>query len=143
MIGHIESYDEDRQTGVIKCEDKFYEFHIDEWNLEQSPIVGNDVDFLPEEDGSATNIGPVSEFIQDTRAVKNHYLAGILGLLFGALGIHRFYLGSYKIAFLQLGLTIGAFFAGLVGYALIWGFIDGFLILSGHVDKDGKGRPLK
>ena len=31
MIGHIESYDPDSQTGVIKSEEKSYTFHFDDW----------------------------------------------------------------------------------------------------------------
>ncbi len=138
MIGHVESYDEERLTGVIKCEEKFYEFHMDEWNLDNSPITGNKVDFLPEDDGSATNIGPVGEFIKDMTPVKNHYIAGIIGVLIGFTGMHRIYLGYYRIAFLQILVTVIT-----VGYGAVWGIIDGFLILSGHINKDGKGRLLK
>jgi len=138
MIGHIESYDEKCQTGAIKCEDKFYEFHIDEWNLDTLPKAGDDVDFMPEDDGSATNIGPVGEYLQNTTAVKSRLTAGLLGVFLGAAGIHRFYLGFYTIGILQLIITVVT-----LGFGVVWGVIDGFLILSGHICKDGKGRPLK
>ena len=138
MIGHIESYDEKCQTGVIKYEDKFYEFHIDDWNLDTLPKAGDDVDFLPEDDGSATNIGPVGTYLKNMTAVKSHYVAGILGIFLGAIGIHRFYLGYYVIGLLQIIITVVT-----LGYGVVWGVIDGFLILSGHINKDAKGRPLK
>ncbi len=140
MIGHVESYDDKRQTGAIKYENKFYEFHIDDWNLDTMPKAGDDVDFIPEDDGSATNIGPIGEYLakMDLKPVKSHYIAAALGLLLGAVGAHRFYLGFYKIGLCQLALTIAT-----LGFGVIWGFIEGFLILSGNMTKDAKGRPLK
>lgn len=138
MIGHIESYDEERQTGAIKCEDKFYEFHIDDWDSDEPPQVGNDIDFMPEDDGSATNVGPVGAHIQDIRAVKNHYVAGGLGILFGLVGLHRLYLGFYGIAITQMAVT---YLTG--GFGVVWGFVEGVLLLTGHISKDAKGRPLK
>jgi len=138
MIGHIESYDKELQTGAIKCEDKFYEFHLDDWDTESEPKIGDDVDFMPEDDGSATSVGLVGAYLQDIRAVKNHYIAGVLGLLLGAIGLHRIYLGYYGLAILQIAIT---YFTG--GYGVVWGFVEGILLLGGYIRKDAKGRPLK
>ncbi len=138
MIGHIESYDDERQTGAIKCEDEFYEFHIDEWSAETEPKIGDDVDFIPEDDGSATNVGLVGAYIKNMQPVKNHYVAGALGLLLGFPGIHRIYLGFYTIAIAQILVT---YFTA--GYGVMWGVIEGALLLTGHLTKDAKGRPLK
>jgi len=138
MIGHIESYDKELQTGAIKSEDKFYEFHLDDWSSESEPETGDDVDFMPEDDGSASSVGPIGAYLKDTRAVKNHYVAGVLGLLFGALGIHRLYLGFYGLAIAQMAVT---YLTG--GYGVVWGFVEGILFLGGQLRRDGKGRPLK
>lgn len=138
MIGHIESYDKELQTGAIKCEDEFYEFHLDDWTSESEPEIGDDVDFMPEDDGSATSVGPVGAYLKDTRAVKNHYVAAVLGLLLGALGIHRIYLGFYGLAIAQITVT---YLTG--GYGVVWGFVEGILYFGGQLNKDGKGRPLK
>jgi TM2 domain-containing membrane protein YozV len=138
MIGHIESYDDERQTGAIKCEDEFYEFHIDDWTAEEEPKIGDDVDFVPEDDGSATNVGPLGKYIKDMRPVKNHYIAGALGILLGALGLHRIYLGFYGIAIAQIIVT---YITG--GFGVMWGFIEGILLFGGQIHKDAKGRPLK
>lgn len=138
MIGHIESYDEERQTGAIKCEDKFYEFHIDDWDGEVDPEEGADVDFMPEEDGSATNVGPMGAFLQDIRAVKSHKIAATLGIVLGMLGAHRLYLGFYWLGLMQIAVT---YLSG--GYGVVWGFVEGVLLFSGHMNKDAKGRPLK
>lgn len=138
MIGHIESYDEECQTGAIKFEDKFYEFHIDDWTSDESPKVGDDVDFIPEEDGSASDVGLVGAYIHDLKPVKNHYIAGFLALFLGAIGLHRIYLGFYGIAVAQMVIT---YITG--GYGVMWGFIEGILLLGGQMHKDAKGRPLK
>ena len=138
MIGHIESYDDERQTGAIKYEDKFYEFHIDDWTSEDVPIIGDDVDFIPEEDGSATDVGPVGKYIKDIRPVKNHYIAAALGILLGWLGFHRFYLGFYPIGICQIILSFGLGFQ----YGFMWGFIEGCLLIGKLMNKDAKGRPL-
>ncbi len=138
MIGHIESYDEELQTGAIKCEDDFFEFHINDWELDVLPKVGDDVDFMPEEDGSATSVGPVGAYLQDIRAIKNHYVAGVLGLVLGMLGAHRIYLGFYWLGAMQIAVT---YLTG--GYGLVWGFVEGVLLLTRHMHLDAKGRPLK
>ncbi len=138
MIGHIESYDEERQTGAIKYEDKFYEFHIDDWESESSPTAGDDVDFIPEDDGTASNVGPVGAYLQEIKPVKNHYIAGALGIVFGAIGLHRLYLGFYTMAVMQMVVT---YLTG--GFGVVWGFVEGALLLTGHINKDAKRRPLK
>jgi len=139
MIGIIESYDEECQTGAIKFEDKFYEFHIDDWSSDIAPSVGKKVDFIPEEDGRATNVGPLGAYVKDMTPVKNHYIAGLLGVFFGALGLHRIYLGFYPIAVMQLALTFGLGFP----YGFMWGLIEGCLLLGKMIKLDAKGRPLK
>jgi TM2 domain len=143
MIGHIESYNKDIQTGVIKYEGKFFEFHIDAWTSEQSPKVGDDVDFLAQ-DGVVTEIGLLGAYVKDIRPVKFRILAGILAFLLGWLGVHRFYLGFYSIGFAQIIFTSITMVAGFgVGLGVVWGFMEGFLLFTGHMHKDGKGRPLK
>ena len=138
MIGHIESYDDERQTGAIKYENGFYEFHIDDWDSEAEPKIGDDVDFVPEDDGSATNVSLLGAYLKDLRPVKNHYIAGALGIIFGAIGLHRLYLGFYGFAIVQIIVT---YLTG--GFGVIWGFIEGILIIGGQIHKDAKGRPLK
>ena len=138
MIGHIESYDDERQTGAIKCEEGFYEFHIDEWNADAEPKVGDEVDFVQEEDGSAINVGLIGKYVKNMQAVKNHYIAGVLGLVLGFAGVHRIYLGFYSIAIVQILLT---YFTA--GYGVMWGFIEGVLLIGRQINKDAKGRPLK
>ena len=137
MIGHIESYDKNVQTGVIKYEGKFYEFYIDVWTSEQPPKTGDDVDFLLEDD-VITEVGLLGAYVRDMRPVKSRMVAAILGLLLGAVGAHRFYLGFYWIGLAQIAVTLAT-----VGFGVVWGFLEGFLLFTGNMNKDAKGRPLK
>lgn len=69
---------------------------------------------------------------------KSRFIAGIFQIFLGAFGIGRFYMGDKTIAFLQIlasALTLG--FGGF-----LWGFIDGLMILSGAVERDGNGNIL-
>jgi TM2 domain-containing membrane protein YozV len=69
---------------------------------------------------------------------KSKVAAGVLGIVLGWCGVHRFYLGFVAIGIAQIAVTLVT--CGLGG---IWGFIEGILILTGSIDKDAKGRPLK
>lgn len=75
---------------------------------------------------------------------KSKLVAGLLGIFLGALGVHNFYLGYTGKGIAQVLLsTIGACI--IVGPAIsgIWGFVEGILILTGSIDKDVNGIPLK
>ena len=80
---------------------------------------------------------------------KSKIAAGILGIFFGGLGIHNFYLGYTGKGVTQLLLTVLGIPLAiiLIGFfmimaASIWGFIEGILILVGSIDRDGKGNLL-
>ncbi len=68
---------------------------------------------------------------------KSKLTAGLLGIFLGGLGIHNFYLGFTGKAIAQIVLS---FCFGIGG---IWGLIEGILILTGSINKDAKGNPLK
>lgn len=137
MLGHIESYDEECQTGVVKYEGEYYEFHIDQWTSDAPPKAGDDVDF-DHEDGKITDISLVGAYLVEPKPVKSRIVAALLGIVFGAIGLHRIYLGFYTIAVAQILVTL---FTG--GYGVVWGFMEGVLIFMGHIYKDAKGRHLK
>lgn len=73
---------------------------------------------------------------------RSRIVAGLLGIFLGAFGAHRFYLGYKMIGTIQLALTVGTCFYGLIGTAP-WGLVEGILILTGKIDKDAYGQPLK
>ncbi len=63
---------------------------------------------------------------------KSKVAAGILGILLGALGIHKFYLGYTKEGLIMLLVSIvGAFLAG-IGPAVMGtiGLVEGILYLT-------------
>lgn len=88
---------------------------------------------------------------------KSKIAAGLLGIFLGSLGIHNFYLGFTKKAVLQLCLTIGGYVLGFIGSFIlvgaifflvpagigIWGLIEGIMILTGSINVDANGLPLK
>lgn len=80
-----------------------------------------------------------------TSVQKSKIVAGILGIFLGYLGIHNFYLGYKEKAIAQLLLTLVGWIACGIGpvAASIWGLIEGILILTGSMDKDADGNPLK
>ncbi len=137
MIGHIESYDPDSQTGVVKSEEKSYTFHLDDWVAQVPPDLGDDVNF-DAEGTLARKIILVGAYLAPPKAVKYKYVAAVLALFLGFTGLHRFYLGFYGLALAQLAVT-----AATVGYGALWGFIEAVLLFAGHINKDAKGRPLK
>jgi len=68
--------------------------------------------------------------------LKDKMIAGILGILLGGLGVHRFYLGYIGIA--QIFVSIFTF-----GIGAWWGVIEGIMILVTDTWTDAEGRPLK
>lgn len=75
-------------------------------------------------------------------AQKSKMAAGLLGIFLGSLGVHNFYLGYTGKAVAQLLITLctcgfGAFVSG------IWGLIEGIQILTGSINTDAQGNPLK
>lgn len=142
MIGHVESYDPDTQTGTIKSEGSLFTFHLEDWIADVPPDEGDDVN-CDAEGTIANNIKLVGAYLEPPKAVKYKYLAAVLALLLGWAGAHRLYLGFYKLAFIQITLTVILYVTGLPGFAMLWAFIESILLFGGQINKDAKGRPLK
>lgn len=99
--------------------------------------------------GSAVclNCGVANQTVSSN--AKSKLAAGLLGIFLGCLGVHNFYLGYTGKAVTQLVLTIlgvvlscvviGVF---LVLGTSIWGLVEGIMILTGSIDKDGQGNFL-
>lgn len=69
---------------------------------------------------------------------KSKIVAGILGIVLPGTGVHRFYLG-------YIGVGIAQILANLLCFTgVVWGFIEGVLILSGSgITTDANGIPLR
>lgn len=80
---------------------------------------------------------------------KSKLVAGLLAIFLGAFGVHNFYLGYTTRAIIQLVATIvgiilsciviGAF---VVFGIQVWAVVEGIMILTGKIDKDGQGKEL-
>lgn len=73
---------------------------------------------------------------------KSKVSAGLLGIFLGTFGVHNFYLGYTSKAVVQLLLTVLSCGA-LCWIPMIWGLIEGIMLLTGSINQDGKGLPLK
>ena len=91
-----------------------------------------------EDNGFNSNQNYSNNYNNVVRRPKSRIAAGILGILVGGLGIHRFYLGYIGIGIIQIVVTILTCGAGS-----LWGFIEGILILCGTtITTDADGIPL-
>ncbi len=73
---------------------------------------------------------------------KSKMAAGLLGIFLGGLGVHNFYLGYTKKAIIQLLVALLTCGFGAV-ITQIWGLVEGVMILTGSINTDGNGVPLK
>lgn len=78
----------------------------------------------------------------DPAIQKSKIAAGLLGILLGCFGVHNFYLGFTGKAVAQLLITLLTCGVG-AAISSVWGLIEGIMILTGSIDKDAKGIPLK
>ncbi len=69
---------------------------------------------------------------------KSKIVAGLLGIFFGGIGLHNFYLGNTQRGIIQIVVSFVT-----CGIGSIWGFIEGVLILVGNISTDANGVPLK
>jgi hypothetical protein len=142
MFGRIESYDPETKTGTITTGKEVFKFDMNLW-VADAPPEKDDIVRFDLSSNAITNINLAGAFLDKANAVKSKWLAVFLSFFLGWAGMSRLYLGYYQLAAFQIILTAIFFMAGTLNFALLWGFIDALLLLTGHADKDAKGRPLK
>ena len=69
---------------------------------------------------------------------KSKLAAVLLAFFLGCFGIHDFYLGYTKYGIIKIVLTVCTGVGGS-----IWAFVDFIRLLTGSLDKDANGVPLK
>ena len=78
---------------------------------------------------------------------RSYVITGILAVEFGFFGVHNFYARYYKKGIIQLVFTIcsSAFlfnmpiiFVVVIFGVWTWGIVEGILIFTGKINKDGK-----
>ena len=73
---------------------------------------------------------------------KSKVTAGLLAIILGALGVHRFYLGYKVIGAIMLLVTVASL-GRLAVITVPWGLVEGILIFTGKWKKDKYGEELK
>ena len=121
MKGRILRYSVDG-TGAISGDDgQRYQFVASDWKLPDYPTQGMYVDFDVDD-------GRAFDFVLLTVAgQKSKIVAGILALLLGTLGIHKFYLGYVVVGVVYLLVSIT--FIGLFLTVPV-SIIDGIIYLT-------------
>lgn len=136
MKGRILNYTAQTQSGVITGNDgKRYTFAASEWKDTVPPTRGMSVDFEIQE-GEVRAIyralGCCSRILNE----KNKIMAGVLAILFGWLGAHKFYLGYIGpgLVFLltnTVGLVLTSLFLFIPNFILfVIAIIEGVLYLA-------------
>jgi TM2 domain-containing membrane protein YozV len=143
MIGVIKSYDSETKTGSISNGKEVFEFAISDWIANAPPEQGDNVKF-DLRGVKPFNINLYAATLDKGGAVKSKWLAVTLALLLGIVGVHRLYLGYYRVAITIIcANALLVFVIGAPQFAILWGLIETVLLLGGHIDKDAQGRPLK
>lgn len=76
---------------------------------------------------------------------KSRIAAALLAFLFGAFGVHNFYMGNTGkgVAQLIIGIVGGGITCGIALVATeIWGIVDGIQLMKGTKTVDGHGLPF-
>ena len=142
MKGQVLEFSIQRNAGIISGDDgQRYTFTGAEWKESRPPSAGSYVDFATEEGsseasgiyllrGAAGSLSPGSD-------TSSRMVAGLLALLLGGLGIHKFYLGYKNEGIILLAVAgSGILFSFLlVGLLWVWipamvGFIEGIIYLT-------------
>ena len=139
MKGRLLDYAIQTNSGIISGDDgNRYRFTGDAWKESSLPQRGMYLDFEVS-DTNAIDIYRVAGLSGSTSSVlpgvterrKERIVAGILGILLGGLGIHKFYLGYNKAGIIHLAV----FFIGMIPFGLgtfviaVIGLIEGIIYL--------------
>lgn len=133
MKGRVLTYSVQDNAGVISGDDgRRYTFEGPQWREQELPVQGAHVDFQVAADtDEAVSIYLIREGAP-TPALgeKNKVVAGILAILFGVLGAHKFYLGySGQGALLLVLFILGIPLMFLFGVGIIVWVVIGIITL--------------
>jgi len=99
--------------------------------LEEAPASTNAADATPAGAPTSPGTAPVPPTHVEAKVVspKDRVAAGVLGILLGAFGAHKFYLGYTSEAIIMLLVTLLTFG---VGACVMWviGIVEGILYLT-------------
>ena len=138
MQGQILDFSIQNNSGVISGEDgSRYTFNGEDWRENISPVRGMKVDFTI--DGSHAleiyKISSPSIFVSQT-GTKSKFAAGLLAILLGYWGVHKFYLGYTGPGLVYLlvntvGFFVTVFLLGIPNMVLgVIALIEGIIYLT-------------
>ena len=115
MRGRVLRYSVQENAGVISGDDgRRYTFEGPQWREQASPSQEMQVDFkVGQEPNRAEDvyvINSVTPFV----GRKSKIVAGVLAIVLGPIGVHKFYLGYYKQGGVLVGLTILSFIVSVL-----------------------------
>lgn len=116
-------------------------------NTENVVVEGETVQNNSQGNTSSTNEAPAKEATVVNNAntdpnAKSKMAAGLLGIFLGSFGVHNFYLGYTGKAIAQLLISLLS--CGTLAFvSYVWGLIEGIMILTGSINTDANGNPLK
>jgi TM2 domain-containing membrane protein YozV len=141
--GRILDYSVQTNSGIISGDDgRRYTFVGAEWRGSSAPVRGMYVDFEAMQGGAeardiyvAAESSGLSEIFG---GAKNRVVAGVLAIILGWLGVHKFYLGyinqGIMLAAASIAIIIISQFVGFLGFIgfLIWaiGLVEGIIYIS-------------
>ena len=140
MKGRVLNYSVQENGGIISGDDgNRYTFVGGQWREQALPIQGSYVDFQVDQDTDhAISIYLARGATPSSVGEKSKIVAGVLAILFGVLGVHKFYLGySGQGALLLVLFILGIPLMFLFGIGIIvWlvlaiiGLVEGIIYLT-------------
>jgi TM2 domain-containing membrane protein YozV len=134
MKGEILNFSIQTNSGVITGADgQRYSFDGSNWRESVPPTRGVAVDFQTQGSAALEIYRALGSGTSAGSGEKNKTTAGLLAILLGAFGVHKFYLGDTTAGAITLAISLGA---GLVtcGAATfimsVIGIIEGIIYLS-------------
>jgi len=146
MKGSVLDFNEIDGTGVISGDDgNRYSFSIENVKGDAKISRASKVDFSIDGD-SAKDIYRAVGAMDSLGAEKNKFIAGLLAIFLGALGIHKFYLGRKTQGFIMLGLWLVGWImvmtmvGVIIGAPILWllyivALIEGIMLLLKSQDE--------
>lgn len=124
MKGKVLYFDSETNSGIISGEDgKRYDFLKEEWKSDELPVQNQEVDFEEEANTAKVIIPIMIEGKSILYKKKDKVVAGVLAILLGGWGAHKFYLGYTGPALVYLLINT-------VGFAVTWifAFIPNYIL---------------
>lgn len=109
MTGESLTFSIQTSSGMINVADgQRYAFDGSNWRESTPPMRGVAVDFQPQGSTALEINRALGGSAVATSVEKNKTTAGLLAILLGAFGVHKFYLGDTTAGAITLAISLGA-----------------------------------